>query len=88
MTTRRNLIALSAGLLPLATISARADTVPAITKSQVGYQDIPRNGQVCAQCVYFIFKPASGATPQSRCKLVAGPISPAGWCQIWAPGGK
>jgi hypothetical protein len=56
-----------------------------IDKAQVGYQDVPRDGKVCAQCVYFIFKPAVGNTPQSRCRMVAGPINPAGWCEIWAP---
>jgi hypothetical protein len=88
MTTRRQLIALTAGLLPLAPLTAEADAAAPISKAQVGYQDVPRNGQVCAQCVYFIFKPATSSAPASRCKMVAGPISPAGWCQIWAPAAK
>jgi hypothetical protein len=65
---------------------ARADAAP-MSKDQVGYQDVPRNGKVCAQCVYFIFKPASGGQVNSRCKMVAGVISPAGWCEIFAPKG-
>ncbi len=65
--------------------AARADIVPALDKSAVGYQDVPRNGAVCAQCVYFAFHPATAAGPGSRCKLVAGPISPAGWCEVFQP---
>ncbi|OYV40285.1 MAG: hypothetical protein B7Z80_04955 [Rhodospirillales bacterium 20-64-7] len=107
MTTRRNLLACAAGLVPLSAASAMAAPTTAdptsapgnvrsagsilpvtgspIDKSQVGYQSVPRNGKVCAQCVYFIFKPSEGGTPQSRCKMVAGTINPAGWCEIWQP---
>jgi hypothetical protein len=81
-------------LLTAATLAATAGATaaraagPPIDKSAVGYQDVPRNGQVCAACIYFIYKPATGPTPASRCKMVAGPIAPAGWCQIWQPKGK
>jgi hypothetical protein len=82
--TRRGLLGLGAGLAlgGLAASPARADM---LSKSAVGYQDVPNGGKVCAQCVYFEFKPATGATPASRCKLVAGNINPAGWCEVWAP---
>lgn len=84
MTTRRTLLALTAGMIPLGAISAKATAAP-MAKADVGYQDVPQNGKVCAQCVYFMFHPAVGGEPASRCQLVAGPISPAGWCEIWAP---
>jgi hypothetical protein len=41
------------------------------------YQPSPKNGQRCDKC--FAFEPPAG------CKLVAGTISPAGWCQLFAP---
>jgi len=63
---------------------ARADD-PVMSKAQVGYQDVPKNGEVCAACVYFLFAPATSAGPASHCKMVAGLISPAGWCEVWAP---
>ncbi len=92
MICRRNLLAAGAGLsLTGLAVASRGDaqTVAApiapIAKEQVGYQDVPRDGQVCAQCVYFIFKPALAGEPESRCEMVAGTINPAGWCQIWAP---
>lgn len=81
MTTRRSLLA----ILPLAGLQPVLPAGAPIAKDQAGYQDVPRAGKVCAQCVYFIFKPTTGADPKSRCKLIAGPISPAGWCELWAP---
>jgi hypothetical protein len=41
------------------------------------YQPTPKNGQSCAKCFAF--------EPPASCKLVAGTISPAGWCQLFAP---
>ncbi len=88
MTTRRSLLAIAAAMAtPALTVRAQTLTPAPLTKQQVGYQDIPSQGKVCAQCVYFIFVPASGSSPASRCKYVAGPINPAGWCEIWAPRG-
>jgi len=83
--SRRRVFTAAAGLAlaGCAAVAARADII--LSKASVGYQDVPNDGKVCAQCVYFEFMPASGATPQSRCKLVAGNINPAGWCEVWAP---
>ncbi len=62
----------------IATIIA-AETRPAqaakVSKAAVGYQDTPKNGQKCSNCV--LFEPPSG------CKSVAGVISPNGWCAIY-----
>jgi len=66
MTTRRTLLALTAGMIPLGAISAKATAAP-MAKADVGYQDVPQNGKVCAQCVYFMFHPAVGGEPASRC---------------------
>lgn len=40
------------------------------------YQANPKNGQECSTCVNFV-APAA-------CRLVAGSISPHGWCQFYA----
>jgi hypothetical protein len=48
-----------------------------VDKKLVMYQPIPKNGQSCNKCVNF--------EPPNACKLVAGDISPAGWCQLFAP---
>ena len=84
MMTRRNLLALTAGF-SLAGLHPAHALDSEIAKNEVGYQDVPRSGHVCAQCVYFVFEPASGGVSQSRCKMVAGTINQAGWCEIWAP---
>lgn len=97
-TTRRGLIGLAgAGLLiGKAAAQLKAEPVPAappvrqtgypaVSKASVGYRDIPWHGEVCGACVWF--EPPSGGSSTSRCKLVAGPISPAGWCQAWVKRG-
>ena len=84
MKTRRQIIAASAGSLLLGLQTAEAASAP-MSKAAVGYRDIPNKGQVCAECVFFIFKPSENGVLQSRCKLVAGPINPAGWCEVFAP---
>jgi hypothetical protein len=43
------------------------------------YQDHPNGGQRCATCLQF--------QPPSSCKVVAGRISPNGWCAIYAAKG-
>jgi hypothetical protein len=39
------------------------------------YQDQPKNGQQCSNCVQF--------EPLSACKIVESPMSPNGWCQLY-----
>lgn len=41
------------------------------------YQDQPKGDQKCSTCVQFL--------PPGSCKLVAGPISPTGWCRFYTP---
>jgi hypothetical protein len=47
-----------------------------IAKELVLYQDTPNNGQECDICEHF--------EPPNGCKLVAGEISPKGWCGVFA----
>ena len=73
-------IAPSAALLAAGGAAHAAGTVP---KVNAKYQDHPKGAQQCGKCNYFL----PGATPTGlgQCKLVAGPISPNGWCQLFAP---
>ncbi len=48
-----------------------------VDKKLVMYQPTPKNGQACNRCV--------NSQPPNACKLVAGDISPAGWCSLFAP---
>ena len=47
------------------------------TKAMVQYQDSPKAGHQCSSCSNFV-------SPNS-CKVVAGAVSPHGWCAIWTP---
>ena len=51
--------------------------VQKIDQKTAQYQAFPKNGQTCNKCFAF--------EPPAACKLVAGTISPAGWCQLFAP---
>ena len=90
--TRRHAILAAAASLAAATTRARAaggtptkaglrNMVPSVSKAAVGYVDRSRYGEVCGACVWF--KPPAPGSTASHCHLVAGRISPAGWCQAW-----
>jgi hypothetical protein len=63
---------LGAGLIP-----TRAAAAAKLPQKAVQYQPVPKNGNRCANCALWQL-PAS-------CKVVEGPISPAGWCNLFAP---
>ena len=60
---------------PTTESSAPADSAKA-SQPSVQYQDQPKGEQKCSGCMHF-------AAPDA-CKVVAGPISPEGWCVMWA----
>jgi hypothetical protein len=62
--------------------SARAAEYGTTPKSAVHYQDHPKGHEACANCFYFI--PGKSADTPGHCKLVAGSISPKGWCWAYA----
>ena len=83
--TRRNLLrglAIVPGAALMASVGSAqaAGTVP---KVNAKYQDHPKGAQQCGKCNYFL--PGASPTAVGQCKLVAGPISPNGWCQLFAP---
>jgi hypothetical protein len=72
------------GGLLLAVLSA-AVVVPAqadddmLSQAAVHYQPTPHGAQHCSVCAYFI--PGKDASGPGSCRLVAGAISPTGWCE-------
>ena len=50
-------------------------------KSAVGYRDSPDGSRECGNCMHFI--PGPAVTANGHCAVVAGSISPHGWCQVW-----
>ena len=67
------------GITALAGIAKAQQAAPAqkADKKAVMYQTTPKNGQSCNKCVQF--------EPPNACKIVAGDISPAGWCLLFSP---
>lgn len=53
-----------------------------IAKADVQYQDRPKNGKDCDDCMHFV-RGAKGGP--SSCKVVEGPISPNGYCLAFTP---
>lgn len=46
-----------------------------LTHEAAKYQDEPKDGQQCSDCVYF--------EPPASCKVVEDPIAATGWCQLY-----
>ena len=65
--------AMLAGATATATfIPIREARAQKASKEAMKYQDSPKDGQTCDQCVYF--------QPPRACGIVEGDISPKGWC--------
>jgi hypothetical protein len=76
--SRRTLLksaALLAGIAAIPVVAEAAGTVP---KTAMKYQDHPKGDQECSNCMQYI--PGKSAAAMGECKVVAGPISPKGWC--------
>ena len=65
-------------LLAAAALAATAPPATAQTKAsqqEADYQPGPKNGFSCAVCAQF--------RPPQTCQIVAGEISPEGWCKFF-----
>jgi hypothetical protein len=58
-------------------VAVSASAQDKIAQAQVQYQATPKDGSKCSTCVNF--------EPPAACKIVAGSISPNGWCIAYAP---
>lgn len=67
--------ALIGASLPL-TGAGPAEAQSKTPKKVAKYQDHPNKGQQCSKCRFF--------QPPKSCQLVAGDISPNGWCSFFA----
>jgi High potential iron-sulfur protein len=71
----RGVLLLASGTLAAGVIQVKPAFAQKADKASVKYQDEPKDGQKCADCVYF-------AAPKS-CGVVEGTISPTGWCTMY-----
>lgn len=74
---RRGLGTLSLAALASCLTPGIAHAQQKASKQMVQYQDSPKGGHQCSSCSNFI--------APNACKVVAGTISPHGWCSIWTP---
>jgi hypothetical protein len=78
--SRRTLLPAMIGSLAGASLwlgsGGRAAAQPKTAKKVAKYQDHPNQGKSCSMCRYF--------HPPDSCQLVAGKISPTGWCSFFA----
>jgi len=73
---RRKILISLIGSAPLtALFSSGAGAAAKVPQSTAQYQATPKGGQACAGCNSFM--------APNHCKLVAGEISPSGWCRLW-----
>lgn len=85
-TQRRRL--LRRGALALAAIPVlawpRAACAAGAAKSDFHYQEQPNGDQRCANCRAFLPAPSLSGQADGTCSVVAGPVSPHGWCMAYA----
>jgi len=74
---RRSVLRGALGLAFAAITTREAEAQQKNAQSVVQYQDKPHDGKECRHCLHFV--------PPDSCKLVAGKISPMGWCLLFAP---
>jgi hypothetical protein len=72
-----------AGVLA-ATAEAGAVAMGHIPPASVQYQGMPKNGQQCSTCRFYIN--GKTKTANGGCTQVSGPISPKGWCVAYSKG--
>jgi hypothetical protein len=71
----RGAVMLATGTLAAAVIQIKPAHAQKADKAAMKYQDSPKDGQKCAECVYF-------QAPEA-CAVVEGKISPNGWCMLY-----
>lgn len=74
--------AVIAGLATVPLVQIR-DAEAKVPKASMKYQDHPNGKDDCTKCIQFI--PGKSPTAMGECKVVAGAISPHGWCVAFTP---
>lgn len=75
-------VALAVAVAPLV-FAPLAEAGTLASKASVHYQGTPSGSNMCSNCANFV--PGSNAKAMGTCKLVAGAISPEGYCYDYVP---
>jgi hypothetical protein len=79
--SRKEVLAAIVMLPAFAALATTATQAAGASKASVKYQTTPKDGRACAGCKFFTSgKPKTAA---GKCSVVAGSISPTGWCVAW-----
>ena len=73
----RGFVTAGLGVAAVAAASSGASAQEKMDQQTVQYQNQPKDGNKCGMCAHFV--------APNQCKLVAGNISPEGWCLLYAP---
>ena len=71
----RGAVLLASGTLAAGVIQVKPAYAQKAAKDAMKYQDSPKDGQKCSDCVYF--------QAPSSCSVVDGTISADGWCLLY-----
>jgi hypothetical protein len=74
--SRRTILIAAARAAPLIALAPGAHAAKKVSQEAASYQSTPKGEQFCGGCAHFV-RPTA-------CGLVEGPISPGGWCRLWA----
>jgi hypothetical protein len=75
--SRRQLLLAASGAAAAFAGSRDAAAQIKISQAAAGYQEQPNGDKRCAVCTHF--------SPPGKCQLIAGAISPQGWCRLFSP---
>jgi hypothetical protein len=76
LSSRRRVLISLISAAPFAALSVgRASAGPKVAQTAAYYRPTPKEGRACAGCYAFV--------APNQCKLLAGEISPSGWCRLW-----
>jgi hypothetical protein len=73
--SRRGLLAVMGSGIVAGYSPRAASAAQQVSKAEALYQDRPKNGLSCVACALF--------RPPAACVVVAGAISPHGWCRFF-----
>jgi hypothetical protein len=77
-----NLLAVPLAATAAILTAGEASAAPKTTQSAVQYQDKPKGSAKCSGCKFY--QPAKDPKAKGQCKVVAGSISPNGWCVAYS----
>jgi len=76
----------AAAIAPALALAGKAFAQAKLKKEAVAYQDKPKGGKDCDDCIHFI--PGKTVKALGTCEVVEGPVSPHGYCLAFTPKSK